>query len=104
MDKEEKKSNKELKEKIMTNEENENSISEEMLKEISVVLSRKKRIFIFCLFLILSIVVDLDSGIFSASVKTLQADLGMSNTQNELFVSIPFIGRIIGLMFFMVNN
>ena len=80
MDKEEEKSNKELKEKIIANEENENenSISEEMLKEISVVLSRKTRIFIFCLFLILSIVVDLDSGIFSASVKTLQADLGMS--------------------------
>lgn len=80
MDKEEEKSNKELKEKIIVNEENENenSISEEMLKEISVVLSRKTRIFIFCLFLILSIVVDLDSGIFSASVKTLQADLGMS--------------------------
>ena len=105
MDKEEEeKSNKELKEKIIANEENENenSISEEMLKEISVVLSRKTRIFIFCLFLVLSIVVDLDSGIFSASVKTLQADLGMSNTQYGLFVSISFIGRIIGLIFFMV--
>ena len=105
MDKEEEeKSNKELKEKIIANEENENenSISEEMLKEISVVLSRKTRIFIFCLFLVLSIVVDLDSGIFSASVKTLQADLGMSNTQYGLFVSISFIGRIIGLVFFMV--
>ena len=105
MDKEEEeKSNKELKEKIIANEENENenSISEDMLKEISVVLSRKTRIFIFCLFLVLSIVVDLDSGIFSASVKTLQADLGMSNTQYGLFVSISFIGRIIGLIFFMV--
>ena len=105
MDKEEEeKSNKELKEKIIANEDNENedSISEEMLKEISVVLSRKTRIFIFCIFLVLSIVVDLDSGIFSASVKTLQADLGMSNTQYGLFVSISFIGRIIGLIFFMV--
>ena len=72
MDKEEEeKSNKELKEKIIANEENENenSISEEMLKEISVVLSRKTRIFIFCLFLVLSIVVDLDSGFLVLQLK-----------------------------------
>ena len=72
MDKEEEEEpNKELKEKIIANEENENenSISEEMLKEISVVLSRKTRIFIFCLFLVLSIVVDLDSGFLVLQLK-----------------------------------
>ena len=104
MDKEEKKPNIELKEKIIANEENENenNITKEMIEELSVTLSRKTRIFIFCLFLVLSIVVDLDNGIFSASVKTLQSDLGMNNTQYGLFVSISFIGRIIGLVFFMI--
>ncbi len=68
MDKEEKESNKELKEKIITNEESENEsqITKEMMEELSVTLSRKARVFIFCLFLLLSIVVDLDNGIFSA--------------------------------------
>ena len=104
MDKEEKVSNKELKEKVIFNEESENErqITKEMIEELSVTLSRKARIFIFCLFLLLSIVVDLDNGIFSASVKTLQEDLGMNNTQYGLFVSISFIGRIIGLVFFMI--
>jgi len=104
MDKEEKESNKELKEKIIANEESENGsqITKEMMEELSFTLSRKARVFIFCLFLLLSIIVDLDNGIFSSSVKTLQADLGMNNTQYGLFISISFIGRIIGLVFFMI--
>ena len=104
MDKEKKESNKDLNEKLFANEENEieSQITKEMIEELSITLSRKTRIFIFCLFLVLSIVVDLDNGIFSASVKNLQADLGMNNTQYGLFVSISFIGRIIGLVFFMI--
>ena len=64
----------------------------------TVILSRKIRIFIFILFLLLSIIVDLDNGIFSSSVEY----LGMSQTDYGIFVSVSFVGRIIGLIFFMI--
>ena len=72
------------------------------LHENYTVLSRKIRIFIFSLFLILSVVVDLESGIFNSSVDQLKKDLDMNNAQYGLFVSISFTGRIIGLVIFMV--
>lgn len=59
------------------------------------------RIYIFSLFLILSVVVDLEHGIFNSSVDFLQTDLKMSNAEYGLFVSISFTGRIIGLVIFM---
>ena len=90
----------------------ENDIPEKILNQIKdldsdlqenyTVLSRKIRIYIFSLFLILSVVVDLESGIFNSSVDVLQSDLGMNNAQYGLFVSISFTGRIIGLVIFMV--
>ena len=70
-------------------------------QENYTVLSRKMRIYIFSLFLILSVVVDLESGIFNSSVDYLQADLNMNNAEYGLFVSISFTGRIIGLVIFM---
>ena len=77
--------------------------NEELQENKSVILSRKIRIFIFCLFLILSVVADLDNGIFSASIKAFQKDLGLENdlAKYGLFVSISFIGRIVGLVIFM---
>ena len=74
---------------------------EEEFQENFTVLSRKMRIYIFCLFLILSVVVDLESGIFNSSIDYLQKDLNMNNTEYGLFVSISFTGRIIGLVIFM---
>ena len=92
--------------------DNEKDIPEETLNQIKdldsnlqenyTVLSRKMRIYIFTLFLILSGVVDLESGIFNSSVDILQKDLEMNNAQYGLFVSISFTGRIIGLVIFMV--
>ena len=70
-------------------------------EENYTVLSRKMRIYIFSLFLVLSVVVDLESGIFNSSVDYLQADLNMNNAEYGLFVSISFTGRIIGLVIFM---
>ena len=78
------------------------SNKEEFQETENVILSRKVRILIFFLFLVLSIVVDLDNGIFSSSVDVLEKDLGMNNTEYGTFVSVSFIGRIIGLVFFMV--
>ena len=74
---------------------------EEEFQENFTVLSRKMRIYIFCLFLILSVIVDLESGIFNSSIDYLQKDLNMNNTEYGLFVSISFTGRIIGLVIFM---
>ena len=71
------------------------------LQENYTVLSRKVRIYIFSLFLILSVVVDLESGIFNSSIDYLQEDLNMNNAEYGLFVSISFTGRIIGLIIFM---
>ena len=71
------------------------------LQENYTVLSRKMRIYIFALFLILSVTVDLESGIFNSSVDYLQQDLNMNNAEYGLFVSISFTGRIIGLVIFM---
>ena len=98
-----------LKKSEESNQFNENPINsdnisnkEEFQETENVILSRKVRILIFCLFLVLSIVVDLDNGIFSSSVDVLEKDLGMNNTEYGTFVSVSFIGRIIGLVFFMV--
>ena len=62
-------------EKILEEKANLNS----ELQENYTYLSRKMRIYIFSLFLILSVVVDLESGIFNSSVDYLQADLNMNN-------------------------
>ena len=83
------------------NIENNNDLNND-LQENFTVLSRKVRIFIFSLFLILSVVVDLENGIFSSSVDYLQEDLNMNNAEYGMFVSIPFTGRIIGLVIFMI--
>ena len=98
-----------LKKSEENNRFNENSINsdnisnkEEFQETENVILSRKVRILIFFLFLVLSIVVDLDNGIFPSSVDVLEKDLGMNNTEYGTFVSVSFIGRIIGLVFFMV--
>ena len=92
-----KKEGKEPPEKILDEKDNLNS----ELQENFTYLSRKMRIYIFSLFLILSVVVDLESGIFNSSVDFLQADLNMNNAEHGLFVSISFTGRIIGLVIFM---
>ena len=70
-------------------------------KEIYIFLSRKMRIYIFALFLILSVAVDLEYGIFNSSVDYLQEDLNMTNAEYGLFLSISYTGRIIGLIIFM---
>ena len=70
-------------------------------QENSTELSRKMRIYIFTLFLILSVTVDLEAGIFNSSVDYLQQDLNMNNAEYGLFISISFTGRIIGLVIFM---
>ena len=68
----------------------------------SVVLSRKIRIFILILFLLLSIVTDLDGGIFSSSIDTVQKDLGMTKDEYGVFTSASYFGRIIGAFIFMI--
>jgi predicted MFS family arabinose efflux permease len=60
------------------------------------------RLFIFILFLVLSVVVDLDNGIFNASVNYIMKDLNMNTTEYGVFASISFSGRIIGLIIFMI--
>ena len=75
--------------------------SGEFQENINVILSRKVRIFIFCLFLILSIVVDLDGGIFSSSVDKIKETLEINDQKYGTFVSISFFGRIVGLVIFM---
>ena len=87
----------ELKDKLLDEINNFNIEFEENY----TVLSRKVRIYIFSLFLLLSIVVDLESGIFNSSIDYLQEDLNMNNAEYGLFVSISFTGRIIGLVIFM---
>ena len=67
-----------------------------------IFLSRKMRIYIFFLFLILSVTVNLEYGIFNSSVDILQADLSMSNSEYGLFISISSTGRIIGLIIYML--
>ena len=75
---------------------------EDFQENFSVILSRKARIYIFILFLVLSVVVDLDNGIFSASVDKIKEDLDMDGKEYGIFLSISFIGRIVGLVFFMI--
>ena len=64
-------------------------------------LSRKVRVFIFITFLFLSIIVDIDNGIISSSSLKIKKDLCLSDSNYGLFASIPFTGRIFGLIIFM---
>ena len=64
-------------------------------------LSRFMRIFIFLLFIILSILVDVDNGVIASSSQIIKKDLKLNDSQFGLFASVPFIGRIIGLIIFM---
>ncbi len=64
-------------------------------------LSRKIRIIIFLLFIILSVIVDIDNGIIASSSQKIKEDLNIKDSQFGLFVSIPFTGRILGLIIFM---
>ena len=73
----------------------------QFIQEQYIFLSRKMRIYIFILFLILSVAVDLEYGIFNSSVDYVQKDLNMNNSEYGLFVSISFTGRIVGLIIFM---
>ena len=73
----------------------------QFIQEQYIFLSRKMRIYIFILFLILSVAVDLEYGIFNSSVDFVQKDLNMNNSEYGLFVSVSFTGRIIGLIIFM---
>ena len=73
----------------------------QFIQEQYIFLSRKMRIYIFILFLILSVAVDLEYGIFNSSVDFVQKDLNMNNSEYGLFVSISFTGRIVGLIIFM---
>ena len=72
----------------------------QFIQEQYIFLSRKMRIYIFILFLILSVAVDLEYGIFNSSVDFVQKDLNMNNSEYGLFVSISFTGRIVGLIIF----
>ena len=60
----------------------------QFIQEQYIFLSRKMRIYIFILFLILSVAVDLEYGIFNSSVDFVQKDLNMNNSEYGLFVSI----------------
>ena len=53
------------------------------------------------LFIILSIVVDVDNGLIASSSQIIKRDLKINDSQFGLFASVPFIGRIIGLFIFM---
>ena len=64
-------------------------------------LSCKVRVFIFITFLFLSIIVDIDNGIISSSSLKIKKDLCLSDSNYGLFASIPFTGRIFGLIIFM---
>jgi MFS family permease len=64
-------------------------------------LSRGIRIIIFLLFISLSIIVDVDNGVIASSSQSIKQDLNISDGQFGLFVSIPFTGRILGLLIFI---
>lgn len=64
-------------------------------------LSRKTRLIIFITFIILSIAVDIDNGVVSASSLLIKNELNLTDSHYGLFASIPFTGRIVGLLLFM---
>ena len=64
-------------------------------------LDRKLRIFIFCNFIALSIVMSGDNGVLSSSKKIIIQDLELNEKLYGVFSSIPSIGRIAGSFIFM---
>ena len=64
-------------------------------------LNRKLRIFIFCNFIALSIVMSGDNGVLSSSKKIIIQDLELNEKLYGIFSSIPSIGRIAGSFIFM---
>lgn len=64
-------------------------------------LSRALRIFIFCNFIALSIVMSGDNGVLSSSKKIIIQDLELNEKLYGIFSAIPSIGRIAGSFIFM---
>ena len=67
-----------------------------------IYLSRYVRMILFCLLLIFSVIIDLDSGIIVSCYKSFTQELNMSDLQFGSLNSITTIGKIISLLIFMV--
>ena len=67
-----------------------------------IYLSRNVRMILFCLLLIFSVIIDLDSGIIVSCYKSFTQELNMSDLQFGFLNSITTIGKIISLLVFMV--
>ena len=57
-------------------------------------LSRKIRLIIFITFIILSIAVDIDNGVVSASSLLIKNELNLTDSHYGLFASIPFFWEL----------
>ena len=72
-----------------------------LIQKTNEPLSRYLRLFIFCDFILLSIVMSGDNGVLSSSKKIIREDLGLDEKLYGVFSSIPSIGRIAGSFIFM---
>ena len=73
------------------------SISDEGGREI--VLSRGVRWFLFVLFIILQLLMNVDHGTFPAATEEIRSDLDIDDYILGIFGSLVFLGNLIGIFF-----
>ena len=79
----------------------ENKFSKEVYHSSGVQLSRCARWFIFSLFFILNILMNMDHGTIPAATDDIRKDLNISDQNLGIFGSLVFVGNIIGIYIYL---
>ena len=77
------------------------SISAEIPKKVDIVLKRNIRWMIMIIYLLISIIVAMDTGLFTSASTRIKETLEIDDTKFGLFGSFNHFGRIFGTIIFM---
>jgi hypothetical protein len=70
-----------------------------IVRETHMVISRKIRWFIFCLFIFITLLMNLDHGAIPAATENIRQDLGVNDKILGTFGSLVFLGNLIGIIY-----
>ncbi len=77
------------------------SISAEIPKKVDVILKRNIRWTIMIIYLLISIIISMDTGLFTSASTIIKETLQIDDTKFGLFGSFNHFGRIFGTILFM---
>ena len=69
-------------------------------KQVGIIFTRKNRYFIYSVFILTTLIINIDNGAFTASITNLKNDKSFATEVNYFIIgcigSISFLGNIIG--------